>query len=442
MPVANSSRASVAPPHHRHQAIAHHAPPRAHHPLAPERERVEPEAAITSAAHALAQATTTALAHAAGGTASHPAGINATDRKALCAKQKIPRSIQQRPTQHSPSRGAANVFSEKSARSQTMSKKPRKKKKTPAITKNDKRYEQLTAEIIKKFSDEYTEVILDNKIVGKSGRTRQIDVDVRSKIAGQDIFIVFECKYYKRRVGIGTVDEVIGKIDDVRAQMGVIVSDSGFDQGAIARAKEHGRIQLCHLVDSSHGWLRSKISVPFVVSYTEAKPAYMVSFSRLLGRGQLKEEPLHDHLKSDRTFILEFLRIHGLRAFSEFHEWIGKNLNELPDGRHTFKSITTLSNDIAMHVTFTFDRVTDTYFKEDVLVGASGLFNAIDQKMVQGKAGEYTFEESHIRTTWTPCTPDFRPPEKADWYRRLSFLSAESASDYVSWVIEQLEARP
>lgn len=48
--------------------------------------------------------------------------------------------------------------------------------------------------------------------------------------------IVAECKYYARRVGIGTVDELYGKLVDVGAEHGVLCAPNGFTSGARSRA--------------------------------------------------------------------------------------------------------------------------------------------------------------------------------------------------------------
>src|SRR4051812_35088804 len=90
----------------------------------------------------------------------------------------------------------------------------------------DKRYEALTAELIRRFSAD-GRVSPNYFVTGKSGRRRQVDVAVHAELVGQPVFLAFECKHYKRPVGVGKVDEFIGKIDDISANVGVLVSDSG-----------------------------------------------------------------------------------------------------------------------------------------------------------------------------------------------------------------------
>ncbi|WP_433466458.1 restriction endonuclease [Spirillospora sp. CA-128828] len=69
-----------------------------------------------------------------------------------------------------------------------------------------------------------------------SGKVRQIDVRATGKLAGSEILIVVECKRRKTPVGIGVIDEFIGKLLDVRADLGILFSFTGFTEPAIARA--------------------------------------------------------------------------------------------------------------------------------------------------------------------------------------------------------------
>ncbi|CAN5674453.1 hypothetical protein BH24ACT5_BH24ACT5_10820 [soil metagenome] len=70
-----------------------------------------------------------------------------------------------------------------------------------------------------------------------SGIPRQIDVLLRAPIIDSiSSVIVIECKHYARRVGIGTVDELYGKLIDVGAEHGVLCAPNGFTAPARERA--------------------------------------------------------------------------------------------------------------------------------------------------------------------------------------------------------------
>ncbi|MEU2746667.1 restriction endonuclease [Streptomyces collinus] len=55
-----------------------------------------------------------------------------------------------------------------------------------------------------------------------SGKRRQIDVLVTANVGPHEIMIVIECKWRRRRVDVGVIDGIIGKLEDVGADRGVL----------------------------------------------------------------------------------------------------------------------------------------------------------------------------------------------------------------------------
>ncbi len=77
----------------------------------------------------------------------------------------------------------------------------------------------------------------DARIRGRlSETTRQIDALITSDIVGHAVTLVAECKRYTRPVGIGLVDEFIGKLLDVGASAGIMYAFDGYTSDAKARA--------------------------------------------------------------------------------------------------------------------------------------------------------------------------------------------------------------
>lgn len=68
-------------------------------------------------------------------------------------------------------------------------------------------------------------------------------------------------------MGIDKVDELIGKIDDVQAVMGVLVSNSGFTEDAKRRAMQDVRIQLASVVDVENEKIRTRVAIPVICDY-------------------------------------------------------------------------------------------------------------------------------------------------------------------------------
>ncbi|MFC9294387.1 restriction endonuclease [Streptomyces sp. NPDC057011] len=96
-------------------------------------------------------------------------------------------------------------------------------------------YEKAVAAHISRL-DPGLNVEHDQRLPGLlSGRLRQIDVLVRTVIAGETILIVYECKHFRRPVGLATVEEFIAKLEDVGANQGVLFVSGGLTEAAVRR---------------------------------------------------------------------------------------------------------------------------------------------------------------------------------------------------------------
>jgi hypothetical protein len=99
-----------------------------------------------------------------------------------------------------------------------------------------RKYEQEIQTVLTAM-DRNAHVEHNTRIIGRlSHASRQIDVLARGTVVRQEITVVAECKRYKRTVGIGTVDQFIGKLLDLGAERGILYSYSGFSKLAVQRA--------------------------------------------------------------------------------------------------------------------------------------------------------------------------------------------------------------
>lgn len=112
-----------------------------------------------------------------------------------------------------------------------------KKKKELLADPDWQKQEKIITEIQKQLAPQ-AEVKHNQKIIGNSGRRRQLDVTISQKIGAIPVFIVIECKRYSRKVGIEKVEAFVTKLWDVNASRGVMISNTGFDAGAIAMAEK------------------------------------------------------------------------------------------------------------------------------------------------------------------------------------------------------------
>ena len=99
-------------------------------------------------------------------------------------------------------------------------------------------FEALIATLQKQTAANAT-VASNQRIKGRSGRTRQIDIIISQKVGLYPVLIAVECKRYKRPVGIEKVEAFVTKLRDIGASQGVMISNTGFDAGAKAIAKDN-----------------------------------------------------------------------------------------------------------------------------------------------------------------------------------------------------------
>lgn len=129
-----------------------------------------------------------------------------------------------------------------------------------------KQFESLVAKIQADLAGEGAEVTLDDKILGKTGALRQIDISIRCR-AGQFTFlVVIDCKDHGHPLDVKDVEEFIGMVQDVGAHRAALVSAKGYSETAKTRAKM-AQIDLYTVVDTGdHPW-RVDVSVPALYQY-------------------------------------------------------------------------------------------------------------------------------------------------------------------------------
>ena len=104
-------------------------------------------------------------------------------------------------------------------------------------------YEDIVYEI---FCAKHPELLFERNvhITGKiTGRMRQIDIASRAPVAGYDLLVVIDCKKRSKKADVNDVEGFLGLLDDVDANLGVLVTDKGWTKTAGERAK-HGRVRL------------------------------------------------------------------------------------------------------------------------------------------------------------------------------------------------------
>src|SRR5690606_17309948 len=101
-----------------------------------------------------------------------------------------------------------------------------------------KDWEKYEGEIFDKLQMEFPdgEILKNQKIRGIfSKRSRQIDILVKGKLIGKEIFGVIDCKKFSKKIDVKTVESFIGFLEDVGANLGIMVTNSGYTKSAKSR---------------------------------------------------------------------------------------------------------------------------------------------------------------------------------------------------------------
>lgn len=69
-----------------------------------------------------------------------------------------------------------------------------------------------------------------------SNTKRQIDILIEGSIAGVDLSIVVDCKYFNKRISITTVEAFLSFLRDVKASKGLLITNRGYSKNAYNRA--------------------------------------------------------------------------------------------------------------------------------------------------------------------------------------------------------------
>ena len=116
-------------------------------------------------------------------------------------------------------------------------------------------FERQVARLVQDL-DPDSEVQRDARVQGLLSRTeRQVDVLISGQVAAHQVLIACECKRYAtKRIGIGMVDEMVGKVPDIGASAGIMYAFTGYTAPAKARADGamHPKIELRELPAEAH----------------------------------------------------------------------------------------------------------------------------------------------------------------------------------------------
>lgn len=133
-------------------------------------------------------------------------------------------------------------------------------------------YEKLIESIYKELAP-YAKIERDVRILGRdSKRKRQIDVAMRTDLAGHEILTIVQARVRSRPADVNAVGEFLSVVHDVRAHKGILVCSAGFTESAAEMAKATGEVDLCtaHDLESPNWPLDLRIRILWVETTVEA----------------------------------------------------------------------------------------------------------------------------------------------------------------------------
>ena len=162
--------------------------------------------------------------------------------------------------------------------------------------------ELIVAEIQRQLAPE-SKIKHNHRIIGKSGRTRKIDVSIQQTIGAYSMFIILDCKHHKKPVKLKDVASFAEQVEDVDAHLGVMVSSSGFDEGAKAVAKRKGIILQQYRTATETDW-ESLFGENAWITITKVEITKISALAKLSGISSLSEVPFDVLVYDEKGIVL------------------------------------------------------------------------------------------------------------------------------------------
>ncbi|MFN0179621.1 MAG: restriction endonuclease [Gemmatimonadales bacterium] len=101
-------------------------------------------------------------------------------------------------------------------------------------------YENLIEDICHQLTDATNATVHRRNYRGASGQEHQIDIAVEYELGRVAILFLIECKSWNSKVTLEEVLVLEGRLRDIGAHKGVIVTTVGFQEGAVRLARAKG----------------------------------------------------------------------------------------------------------------------------------------------------------------------------------------------------------
>ena len=231
------------------------------------------------------------------------------------------------------------------------------------------------------------------------GTQREIDVLIRTAVAGSEISLAVECRDYNRKQSIEWVDSLIGKYQALPIDKVVAVSSSGFSETSIMKASRH-RIQCLSATEAEGADWAEKFCRPWKSLHYEMRLYHLATYgpgdAKLTHTELMEDWSLkHDDALSEKLFptiYKSFLEHYADEAKRQHDHFIASFWNTIPDGdkRYFEVSIETDATISPPGETYSLKRVLGgigvTFRWEDIATNSRVLHDRVATRMDFGPA--------------------------------------------------------
>jgi hypothetical protein len=215
------------------------------------------------------------------------------------------------------------------------------------VPKRSNEFQQIIADLYQALAPVGAKFQQSAMIPEPDGTLREVDVLIKTSVAGTELSLAVECRDYNRNQSIEWVDSLIGKYQRLPIDKVVAVSSSGFSKSSILKASRHRIHCLSAAQAESVDWAK-KWCEPWKSLHYEMRVFHLSTYG--VDDSQLTHTALdeasnlnHDDALSEKLFptlYKMFLDHHADVAKRKYDEHIAAKWSDIPEGAKYYFEVT------------------------------------------------------------------------------------------------------
>ncbi|MGR6327718.1 restriction endonuclease [Sphingomonas sp. XXL09] len=107
------------------------------------------------------------------------------------------------------------------------------------MPKRTNQFQDIVSDLYRTLAPEGAEFEESAMVAEPDGTRREVDILIRTKVAGSDLSLAVECRDYSRAQSVEWIDSLIGKYQNLPIDKVLAVSSSGFTAASTLKAARH-----------------------------------------------------------------------------------------------------------------------------------------------------------------------------------------------------------